>query len=320
MITEVHIENFRGIAKGDLSPLTMLTVLVGPNGCGKTTVLEGIYLATADRSTDPVNRLAQLEIRQAFQGDDRLWFADEAFITVQMADEGTKRLACLFPNEYPNPDEVIRKRYGDWTPLGHSSLGGNVVRRMYQGDTTYGISLSVPSKRQGIPELAERVSAARMAGHGSALNGFVRDCVVDAEGVEVMSVNRQPIVGVTFPTSSVPLPLVGEGVRGVIQLAVDLLAKPGTTILIEEPEAHLHPRAARLAARIVWRAVVSGVQVILTTHSIEFIDDLLAELPDGQDDKLSVFGLLLKDGVLRNSRYAGRDVRDARERLGMDLR
>ena len=60
--------------------------------------------------------------------------------------------------------------------------------------------------------------------------------------------------------------------------------KPGDTLIIEEPEAHLHPGAQADMAVILARLVRAGVKVIITTHS----DWLLEEI-----------GNLILEGLLR---------------------
>ena len=52
------------------------------------------------------------------------------------------------------------------------------------------------------------------------------------------------------------------------------LVRPGDTLIIEEPEAHLHPGAQADIAVILARLVRAGVKVIITTHS----DWLLQEI------------------------------------------
>ena len=59
--------------------------------------------------------------------------------------------------------------------------------------------------------------------------------------------------------------------------------KPGDTLIIEEPEAHLHPGAQADMAIILARLVRTGVRVIITTHS----DWLLQEISN-----LTLEGLL----------------------------
>ena len=58
------------------------------------------------------------------------------------------------------------------------------------------------------------------------------------------------------------------------------LVKPGDTLIIEEPEAHLHPGAQADMAVILARLTRAGVRVIITTHSdwlLEEIGNLILE-------------------------------------------
>ena len=65
-------------------------------------------------------------------------------------------------------------------------------------------------------------------------------------------------------------------IRGLIQ--------PGDTLIIEEPEAHLHPGAQTEIAATLARLVRAGVRVVVTTHS----DWLLKEI-----------GNLIREGILK---------------------
>lgn len=62
------------------------------------------------------------------------------------------------------------------------------------------------------------------------------------------------------------------------------IVKPGDTLIIEEPESHLHPRAQTQIAITLARLVRAGVRVIITTHS----DWLLQEI-----------GNLIREGELK---------------------
>ena len=42
MFTEISISNLRGIEKLVISDISRINVMVGPNNCGKTTVLEAV--------------------------------------------------------------------------------------------------------------------------------------------------------------------------------------------------------------------------------------------------------------------------------------
>jgi AAA15 family ATPase/GTPase len=91
-------------------------------------------------------------------------------------------------------------------------------------------------------------------------------------------------------------------------------------VLLEEPESHQHPANLRLAARSIHAAVRRGIQVVSTTHSLEFIDILLAESSDQDLENLSLFRLKLEDGKLVSVRLAGPEVAVARNEIEDDLR
>lgn len=48
MIHTVEIRGLRGIREGTLNQLTPLVVLVGPNACGKSTVLEALFMGASN--------------------------------------------------------------------------------------------------------------------------------------------------------------------------------------------------------------------------------------------------------------------------------
>lgn len=63
-----------------------------------------------------------------------------------------------------------------------------------------------------------------------------------------------------------------------------------------------------------------GVQEVITTHSLELIDVLLAEATSADLGKIALFNLLLEDGLLRTGRSTGSDLVFARGTLEKDLR
>ena len=70
------------------------------------------------------------------------------------------------------------------------------------------------------------------------------------------------------------------------------LVRPGDTLIIEEPEAHLHPGAQADMAVVLTRLVRAGVRVIVTTHSdwlLQEIGNLVLEglLEDETDEPAS---------------------------------
>ena len=77
---------------------------------------------------------------------------------------------------------------------------------------------------------------------------------------------------------------VGFGLSYALPVILALLAKPGTLCLIENPEAHLHPRGQTKLAELAARATEAGVQVIAETHSDHFMDGVRIAVRDGLID------------------------------------
>ncbi|MCG7413345.1 DUF3696 domain-containing protein [Microbacterium aurum] len=61
---------------------------------------------------------------------------------------------------------------------------------------------------------------------------------------------------------------VGFGLAYVLPVVLACLtARPGSLILLENPEAHVHPRGQTAMARLACAASASGAQVVVETHS-----------------------------------------------------
>ena len=74
---------------------------------------------------------------------------------------------------------------------------------------------------------------------------------------------------------------VGFGLSYALPVLMSLLAPPGSLCLIENPEAHLHPRGQTRLAELAVRAALAGVQVIIETHSDHFMDGVRIAVREG---------------------------------------
>lgn len=69
---------------------------------------------------------------------------------------------------------------------------------------------------------------------------------------------------------------VGFGVSYSLPIVVALLsAEPGALILVENPEAHLHPEGIAELTRLMCLAAERGVQVVVETHSDHVVNGVL---------------------------------------------
>lgn len=102
----------------------------------------------------------------------------------------------------------------------------------------------------------------------------------------------------------IPLARTSAMVSDIASLALYLYSpvRPGDVLIIEEPEAHMHPEKQTAMARQLARMVQSGIRVVITTHSgwlTEHIGNLvrLSSLPEEYRENLSdsPFALRVED-------------------------
>ncbi|WP_236752359.1 AAA family ATPase [Acidianus sp. HS-5] len=67
--------------------------------------------------------------------------------------------------------------------------------------------------------------------------------------------------------TNLPLSQAPSGIRESLSIALALGSQGVSVVYIEEPEAHLHPKAQRILAKLIANAVNNGKYVLLTTHS-----------------------------------------------------
>jgi hypothetical protein len=94
---------------------------------------------------------------------------------------------------------------------------------------------------------------------------------------------RHPVSATRRPTN------VGFGLTYVLPIITACLtAKPGSMVLLENPEAHVHPQGQSAMARLTCAAAAAGAQLVVETHSDHILNGV----------RLAVKrGLLPPDGV-----------------------
>ncbi len=130
----------------------------------------------------------------------------------------------------------------------------------------------------------------------------------------------RPVLHVDLGDHTVPVAALGAGLHGVLRLAIDLSALPAGIALVEEPEAHQHPAAVRQTAIALLSAARRGVQVIVSTHSLELIDSVLDEAGEADLNSMAIYRVVLDRGTLRSSRFSGAMCITARRSMDEDVR
>lgn len=97
---------------------------------------------------------------------------------------------------------------------------------------------------------------------------------------------------------------VGFGLTYVLPIIVScLVARPGATLLLENPEAHLHPQGQVALGTLLAQAAGDGVQIVVETHSDHVLNGLRLAVKRGTLAATSVaihyFSRIVETGAVK---------------------
>jgi energy-coupling factor transporter ATP-binding protein EcfA2 len=332
VIRGVEIKGLRGIRTGSLTDLTRLVVLVGPNGSGKSTILDALLIAANPHPPDGIGQA--VERREGLSAGAR-WLrwkggnGGPAEVAVR-TDSGVRHCTLsLAGGARDHP--TIRGKIRDQDARGQTTETDFYVG--FQPGNGSGASAAFQPLAD-VPEvrfLDPRASGLRMPLHQLFTRlveqglhkeaiASLRTLIPGLEDIQILAEGDVPVVYLIFGGYAVPAALAGDGIRLLLHLTFELATRPGGLVLMEEPEAHMHPGALRQCARAVIAAMRRKVQVVLSTHSLELIDALLGECSDADRAEFSLYRLQLQAGILKSSRLPGSQVAFARTEIQDDLR
>ena len=308
MITDITLENFKGFQHLEIQP-KRITAFVGPNGTGKSSVLQafGLLKQTVEKpiphgfavqghlarqmvgeqeginalnkgltwqgplvnlaSTDTLtSNCGRVDTVFQFRGNNASPEADGTFdYSIEFSKENT--LAALAFNE-SGIEPALKDlkmvpalrgfthpvyKLGD-APVKDVSLQPGIEHREAQIATNLGYA---PAQLEQVSRMLKKVTGV---------------------GLQVDTVPPQS-VELTTASPAGPINIIAEGfgTNSLIMLLLQLVtANKGATVMIEEPEIHLHPKAqADLAEVLAAEALAGDKQVIMTTHSEHITGRLL---------------------------------------------
>ena len=333
MLTAVTIKGLRGIREGELRDLTPLVVLVGPNGSGKSTILEAVNIGAASSPSTGVVNVLQAREGEEFALGWLLWKRGSegpAEVAIRITPGTSSRKVVLKLQNKGRRIEVsgsqtnLDKQYNFRDGSVQSADRGNFSI----GDTDDSWPRFIapnPLFTSPVSKLSEPLSETfselvRLGLRGEAM-ALIENLVPGLERLDILTENGSPVLYLVFEDRAIPASHAGDGIHLLLRVGLQLATIRDGIALMEEPETHLHPAAIRQCARAIVAASRRKAQVILTTHSLEVIDSLLAELTmPADEDLLSVYRLRLDNGLLQSSRFDGADVTLARGDIMDDLR
>ncbi|MFL1463493.1 ATP-dependent nuclease [Roseococcus sp. DSY-14] len=288
-------------------PLDRVTILVGPNGCGKSSVLQAIHWAARAASyVLPKNtkEMISFERLDYVPSSDPLSTLHKGELK---SDAGSTPVEVVFAHRPVGEETVqatirIRAARNRGGITAYMDGGGAVTpyKQRFQFITTYIPGLAGLSEKESIlaqPTLRRQAASGDAGGvlrnillnlrsrrvgetdetqgrdRLAKLNGLVQQ-VHPGVQVDVAFDEREDYhISATIRTDgfagqSRPLETAATGVLQVVQIFAYLILFEPKVMLIDEPDAHLHPdKQERLIEALERAAPAYDAQIILTTHS-----------------------------------------------------
>ena len=109
--------------------------------------------------------------------------------------------------------------------------------------------------------------------------------------------NNIPTINYDLDGFQIPLQRTSSMISELapIHIWMTHILKSGDVLIIDEPEAHLHPENQRLIAQVLVRLMNAGVRVVCTTHSSLILHQLSNQILATASDRLDAVGFTEHD-------------------------
>ncbi|MFB0692141.1 AAA family ATPase [Agrobacterium pusense] len=304
MIKSIQVQNFQRIDEPLSLDVGAVTILVGENGCGKSSFLKAIHWAVRCATLADASGKVTLDQMDFVPSKDFLDLAHK--LKLQNSSNGRKILVSLKDN---NGDETVisisaaRNGAGVLTNI-HGPMRDQLIDNE-KPTTAYIPGIAGAAEEETILAVPIMHRKASSGEGGSVLRQIILAHAVGSEGTgeqytELTELSkwvslvlpdtrfwvkfdrlRDRNIDVKFLTPEMRVPgqsqwvawksvdMAGTGFLQVVQIFAYLLYFKPKLLLIDEPDAHLHPGRQQLLIKALEQAAAEfpETQIVLTTHS-----------------------------------------------------
>ena len=314
MVRTISLTNFKCFRHLRLE-LAPLTLLCGVNGMGKSSVLQALLVLRQSFRAGALGKGRLVlggDLADLGTGGDVLFDgADREVIEFGLHGDDVAA-PCVLAFDYERGADRLRARgsgaatlsgWKDRPPFSHlhyvaaerispRKLCGHSETAAHRSDLgprgEHAMNHLAARRKDLMAEGDPRSTRAPSRQHGEVVDHWLSDVAPGTHLRFEMIPNAETLIGgFSFDhVGDVPSDVrratnVGFGLSYVLPVVAALLAPAGALCLIENPEAHLHPRGQTRMAELAVRAAAAGVQVIVETHSDHFLDGVRIAVRDG---------------------------------------
>lgn len=347
MISELRIERFKCFRDQKVQ-FRNLTLLVGGNATGKSTVIQSLLLL---RQAYLSGKLEKGELPLSGElvtiGSARdAWYSGGGQEDITFAIAETKPshelvYAFQYPRESPGQyalyahhgqTEITSIFTHQFTYLHAERQGPRLYSRASNlpreeanvgiyGEYTFYCLAAFGTERIGIPALAHPDDTGYLALERQTTL-WMKPVAPNLE-LEMLPVMGADIVQAGLKNHGIATDYLrptnlGFGISYALPIVVAaLMSKPGALLIVENPEAHLHPAAQSEMGKFLARVAAAGVQVIIETHSDHILNGIRVAVKhkDISPDEVSIQFFTYGDDELGHQVIAPRMYADG----GIDI-
>ncbi|MEU0646095.1 ATP-dependent nuclease [Streptomyces umbrinus] len=287
-------------------PRDGMTVFTGPNNSGKTMLLKELVTALSGNQHDPGSRwVAEAGLIVGGDGDSFIsWLADRGIRPSQHATGQRLPSNPMHSMEEPGIDVPSAKIH--WNARQYSWVSYLLVKdqwtetRLADQTSTRQWDMSFPAAHPTqvlweSPKIHKEFSDLfeQAFGEKISINRYTHEIRLQVGSTGIPDTPPPPTQELRDAYASLPfLAQQGDGMKAFVNLILHTLVRPAPVIVIDEPEAFLHPPQARLLARYLTLYVPSPCQVFVATHSADFLSGAMEASAPSRERKPRALALV----------------------------